>query len=226
MTAIQIDHERRIYIDRHPGYTASCDFATVNATANALAGHLGLPGLSIPETEFGSEIAYEKYQRLLRLAATRFKPGEVWYDPRTRLEARQALEAARVTRRKVRLHYGDPRTGLDRLAAYDVAGFVGYAGWQLPHPILQPDRQHHLGQRICELEVVRVVDVDAMVATYSHPGYKLPDLKIVDAPAAENPMRVLLAADGKPLHECSTKGQATRWLKFYQGDTHVPPRQP
>lgn len=225
MHAIQIDHVNRIYVERRPGFTEACDFSTVAATANALAGRLGLPGLSIPSTEVGSAAAYEKYQRLLRLAAGRLGSGEVWYDPRLAPEARQALESARVTRRPVRLHYGDPRTGRDRLAAFDVAGFVGYSGLLLPHPILLVTPKHHLGPRIIELEVVRIVDIHAMVTTFSHPAYHLPALQAVDAPTPAAPLQVLLAADGEPLQVCASKAQATRWIKFYRGEIHQSPPQ-
>lgn len=222
MNHVQIDFDRKIYLDRHAGYTATCDFGTVKATADALAGHLGMPALAVGDCEPGSLEAYRKYQHLLRLASSRFKPGEVWYDPRTPLGAKQAIESARITRRQIRLHYGDPRSGMDRLVTQDVTGFVGYAGWQLPHPILQPARHVHLGPRICELEVVKVVDVDAMVATYSHANYRLPVLTTVGTADIDHPERVVLAADGVALFECTNQGQATRWIKFFKGASHVP----
>lgn len=224
MEHLQIDHARRIYYECHAGFTASVDFATVRATANALAGHLGLPSFAVSDSEIGTLAAFEKYLRLMRLAPSKMRPGDTWYDPRTPHAARHALESARATRRKIRLHYGDPRTGLDRLAVQDVLGFVGSAGWQLPHPILLAERHMHLGTRICELEVVRVVDVDGMVATYQHDSYRLPKLDTVSVGSAEAPEKVLLVADGQPVVECANQAQATRWIKFFRGGTHAAPK--
>lgn len=222
MESLQIDHVRGLYCDVHAGFTATVDFLTVRATANALAGHVGMPSLAVTEAEVGSAAAFEKYQRLQRLAIAKMRPGEVWYDPRTPREAKVALDSARATRRQIRLHYGDPRTGLDRLAIDDVVGFVGYAGWQLPHPILLADRHVHLGPRICELEVVRVVDVEAMVATYNHPSYRLPEFSTARLDASSE--RVTLLADGNPVVECTNQAQATRWTKFFKGSTHAAPK--
>jgi hypothetical protein len=129
MDTLVVDHARQMYLDRHAGFTASYDFATVTATANALAGRLGVPSLAIGTSEVGSTAAYEKYLSLVRMASAKFKPGDVWYDPRTPVPLRHALETARATRRQVRLFYGDPRTGTDRLATRDVLGYVGYAAW-------------------------------------------------------------------------------------------------
>lgn len=212
-------------METHAGFTASYDFATVKANANALAGHMGTPSLAIGEDEVGSVAAFEKYLSLVRMATRKFRPGDVWYDPRTPAAARHALESARATRRAVRLHYGDPRTGLDRLAVQDVVGYVGYAAWYLPHPILLTDRQLHIGPRIVELEVVRVVDVDGLIATYEHPTYRLPHLSTVGACDPENPEGLVLAADGREVLRCSSRAQATRWCKFFRGEIHQPPRQ-
>lgn len=224
MQALQIDHARHLYVESHVGYTASVDFSTVLATANALAGHLGIPTMGIGESEIGTQSAFEKYQRLMRLAMMKIRPGEVWYDPRTPRDARIALDTARASKRKVRLHYGDPNTGLDKLATQDIVGFVGYAGWQLPHPILLSERNCHLGSRICELEVVRVVDVDGMFASYEHPRYTLPAFTTVSANNSEAPDEVMLIADGSPVMNCTNQGQATRWIKFFKGSTHTPPK--
>lgn len=225
MESLLVDHERRIYMETHAGFTASYDFATVKANANALAGHMGTPSLAIGEEEVGSVAAFEKYLSLVRMATRKFRPGDVWYDPRTPPAARHALESARATRRAVRLHYGNPRTGVDRLAVQDVVGYVGYAAWYLPHPILLTDRQLHIGPRIVELEVVRVVDVLGLIATYEHPTYRLPQLATVGACDPENPERLVLAADGREVLRCSSRAQATRWSKFFRGDIHQPPRQ-
>lgn len=224
MERLQIDHARRIYHEVHAGFTASVDFATVRATANALAGHLGLPSFALSDAEIGTPAAFEKYQRLMRLAPSKLRPGDTWYDPRTPHAARHALESARATRRKIRLHYGDPKTGLDRLAVQDVVGFVGTASWQLPHPILLAERHMHLGPRICELEVVRVVDVDGMVATYQHNSYRLPEFGTVSVGSSEAPEKVLLVADGQPAVECANLAQATRWIKFFRGSAHAAPK--
>lgn len=224
MDSLLVDHERKIYIETHAGYTASYDFATVRANANALAGHLGTPSLGVGDTEIGSVAAFEKYLSLVRMASRKFRPGDVWYDPRTPAQARHALESARATRRLVRLHYGDPRTGRDRLAVQDVLGFVGYAAWYLPHPILLVDRQLHIGPRIVELEVVRVFDVDGMVATYSHPHYHLPQLSVVSACDPDRPELLVLAGDGREILKCSSQAQASRWCKFFKGAIHQPPK--
>lgn len=194
MERLQIDHARRIYHECYVGFTASVDFATVRATANALAGHIGMPSLGISESEIGSASAFEKYQRLMRLAPTKLRPGEVWYDPRTPHATRTALESARCTRRKIRIHYGDPKTGLDRMAIQDVVGFVGNAGWQLPCPILLSERNIHIGPRICEPVVVRVVDVDGMFAPYQHDSYRLPEFSTVSVGSSDAPEKVLLSA--------------------------------
>lgn len=229
MDSLQIDVARELYVDTHAGHTAVFDFSTVQANANALAGHLGKPTLGVAENEKGTRAAYEKFGRLCRMAIERFRPGDVWYDPRTPREVKYGLECARAQRRRVRIFYGNPKTGLDRLAVQDVVGFVGWAGWQLPHPILLAERHQHLGPRICELEVVKIVDVqetDKAFSTYTHRDYHLPAFTTVSCNDPAQPDRVLLAADGAPLWECSNKAQATRWISFFKGSTQVAPKQP
>lgn len=226
--SLQIDVARGLYVDSHAGHMQTLDFATVHANANALAGHLGKPSFGITKDEEGTRAAFEKFGRLCRLAVERFRPGDVWYDPRTPQEVKHGLECARAQRRRVRIFYGDAKSGRDRLAMQDVVGFVGWAGWQLPHPILLAERHQHLGPRICELEVVRILDLDPAGAfsKYQHPRYSLPEFSTVSCSDSAQPDRVTLAADGVPLFECANKAQATRWISFFKGTTHVPPKQP
>lgn len=212
---IHVDNVSRTFCISSAGESRLIDFATVQAIANALAGKLSRNDLLIGDDELASRQAFEKYQRLLSLAA---KEGwkELFYDPRTSTTARQSLQAAKATNRQVRLFYGNTVSGLAALVHTGVVGWIGGLRVDgLPRAGLTEKLGIAAGHRVHELDIVRVVDIQACTDLYCHPLFHLPNMEVVETSSGTYQLQV----DGEALFSAEHKALLTRWLRFFNGSS-------
>jgi hypothetical protein len=215
-----VDVANRVFICSFAGESRLIDFATVQSEANALAGKLGRNDLLIAPDELATRTAFEKYRKLLSLAA-KADWTDLWYDSRTTGGVRQALQSAKVTGRHVRVFYGNASTGLDAMALTGVVGWIcGVRVDGLMRVGLSEKQGSPAGHRVHELDVVRVVDVGAMVDVYKHPNYHLPKLEVLEALTGPH----WLKAGGVPFIECEHKAVLMKWVRYFAGSTHEPPQ--
>jgi hypothetical protein len=217
---VRIDPRARMYVHRYGPRAHGVSFDDVQMVSNALAGRLNVPTLAVADRELGTLAAYQKYRELCKRAAP-VLAGDTWYHPTTASEARQALESARVCRRRVRLYYGDPSTGRDDLEVADTIGWIGRAGAPFAQPVLLASIEDRCGVPIWDNAVIRIQDLDAQGCTvYQHAGYHLPDLTVVAI--MDGTAEVLI--DGHTTQAFDNDDHAQRWLKFVRGLSQHPPR--
>ena len=218
--SIHVDAVNRLFICTYSGESRVLDFSTVQSNANALAGRLSRNDLLIGIDELASRTAFEKYQVLLSLAAKQ-NWSELWYDPRVSISARQALQSAKVTGRKVRIFYGNAATGQDSLMHKGVVGWIGGLRVDgLPRVGLSEHQGQPAGHRVHELDVVRVVDIGSFVDVYRHSNYHLPKVEVLESLTGAHQLRV----DDVPLFEAEHKAILTKWQRFFCGVTHETPQ--
>lgn len=215
-----LDAVHRVYVFTTASETRLLDFDAVRGDCNALAGKLARSDLTIGSDEVGTRLAFEKYRKCLSLVA---KAGwtDLWFDTRTPVAVRQALQSAKATGRQVRIFYGDAVTGLDCLERVGVVGWLsGTRVDGLPRAALSEKQGAPAGHRVYELDIVRIVDVDACVDAYRHANYHLPNLEVLEALTGPHQLR----ADGIALFDCDHKATLTKWLRFFMGSTHETPQ--
>lgn len=218
--SIHVDVVNKVFVCSYAGETRLIDFATVKSEVNAIAGKLGRNDLLIRSDELYTRTAYDKYRKLLSLAA---KEGwnDLWYDSRTSVAVRQALQAAKATGRQVRLFFGNAATGLDSLVHIGVCGWIcGTRVDGLMRVGLTETKGLPASHRVHELDVIRVLDVNSMQDSYRHPSYHLPCLELIEA--LEGPH--VLHAAGEPFFWSAHKAVLTKWSRFFAGCTQDPPQ--
>jgi len=210
---LTVDYRARLYLVRWIDSVEAISFDDVVQLSNALAGRLGQPSLALGDAD-GSEAQFERFQELLARAAQELPINETFYHPRTRRAVRQALEQARLQRRRVRIYYGDPVSGLDSCLPPQV-GYVGRRGEQLQWPILSSAAGLCTGTRIHSASLVRVESLSEYVDLYRHERYHLPPIDFI--PLLDGQARLLV---GGVANDFADDVQARRWLKSIGACAH------
>lgn len=135
----------------------------------------------------------------------------VSYNVTTPRAVVNALEAARRNRDRVRLFYGDAKTGRNWMDEYDVTGRVSNSMGPVKIPILVAKENSTGGGGILDDCIVRMLVNGREV--YRHPTFNMPELTI----KLEDGLW-WVKADGKRHASFSTKDKAERWVAFMKGD--------
>jgi hypothetical protein len=94
----------------------------------------------------------------------------IFYHVETPDAVVKALEHARASRQRIRVYYGDSKTGRDWLEEHDVEGYVGNSTGPLKVPLLIYNRRCHGGGALLDHCIVKVKWTRGGVL-YQHPAY-------------------------------------------------------
>lgn len=133
------------------------------------------------------------------------------YDESTPDEVVRLLESYRAKGRRIRVRYGDPKTGRDWLEEHDVEGTVGRSTGEKKVPLLIHNRRSLGGAAMLDHCVVRIIDRPSGFVHYSHPKYHRPTLTVRKSRKAGFAEDVL--ADGTVHARFRKPGQAARWVR-------------
>lgn len=131
------------------------------------------------------------------------------------------LERIRLSGRRVRLFYGDVKTGRDWLEEYDTMGVISRSTGEIAVPILIRNKRSLGGSPILDHCIVKVT-VDGN-PVYVHPNYHQHQLFIDSTPVTINgkvyQATVCIQDRGipKPHARFETVEKAVRWLDFITG---------
>lgn len=135
------------------------------------------------------------------------------YHDKTPLEVAQALEAARARHYRIRLHYGNPETGVDWLEEHDIEGYVGRSCGRRRVPLILANSRSIGGPSVLENCIVKITRRHAggRWGVYIHPTYRCPVLEL----RYESPgdLRYRVFADNANVANFRTEVQARRWIK-------------
>jgi hypothetical protein len=84
------------------------------------------------------------------------KVGGIYYHANASDAVVQALEHVRASHQRIRIHYGDARTGRDWLEEYDVEGCIGNSMGPLKVPLLIHNSHAHGGSALLDHCIVRI----------------------------------------------------------------------
>lgn len=221
---ITLNPEQRLFvIPCGDGYSCA-GFDYVFKNLKTLAQKLLKFGIEIAparEDEIGTPTQYEQYCAALQLVGNR--DLGTWFDPDTPKKARTLLEQYRKSRAKVRVFYGDTKTGRDWMEEYDMVGHIGRSGGSMKIPLLISEGEHG-GLGLLDSCIVRMIDVETRKEVYCHPRYHLPEMEI-------RPLDGDLAAKGYTYGVWATNkdgamenhanfrsyGLAAQWVAFMSG---------
>lgn len=132
------------------------------------------------------------------------------FHEQTPPEVARLLESLYVSRRRVRLHYGDHVTGRDWLETHDVTGTIGQSCGPQKVPLLIHNARSLGGPALLDHCIVRIRDTKTGKELYRHPSYHTGEVLLRIVPG-EYPYEV--ARDGEPVARFQTEAKALRFLK-------------
>lgn len=132
-----------------------------------------------------------------------------FYDERTPVAVTAYLEAARKTRNRIRLRYGDAETGRDWLEEHDIEGYVGRSTGEIKIPLIVHNARSSGGPGILDHCIVRIIDTKTHRVLWSHPKYNRPEF--TTRKTNRDTFEVL--ANGQLHARFKTQEAADRWIK-------------
>lgn len=134
------------------------------------------------------------------------------------------LETSRVREQRIRIFYGDTKTGRDWMQEYDIMGIVGRTTGVVKVPILLQTKNSTGGGSISCDSIVRITTNGRTV--YQHPEYHLPELYVkesVESPEQqEYPFSVYTKEEGveNDTARFTTEKKAKAWVRFMKGESN------
>lgn len=114
---------------------------------------------------------------------------------------------------RVRIFYGDTKTGRDWMEEYDVTGTIGRSTGTQPVLLLVNNRRSMGGGALLTHCIVRLLVNGSEL--YRHPKYNQPELTI--GPVVNEGYQSAAYEDGKLCAQFHTPQGAARWIEFMQG---------
>lgn len=131
--------------------------------------------LPVSASQIGTLDQYHHYRELLDIVGSR-KIG-TWFDYDTPGKVREILERYRKDGGRLRLFYGDQKTGRCWMEENDVVGRVGRSTGTMQIPLLIADGECG-GPGILDSCIVRLLDADTREEIYRQKNYHLPEMEI------------------------------------------------
>jgi hypothetical protein len=120
------------------------------------------------------------------------------------------LEEAHINRYRLRLFFGDTKTGRDWGEENDVTGYVGRSTGTIKIPLLIHNNRSMGGGAILDHCIVKIMRGRRTV--YEMPGYKPPDFQVVGK---------MVFWDEQTSAEFKTEEAARRYVAFMKGERHT-----
>lgn len=137
------------------------------------------------------------------------------YHIETPNEVINILEKARNNRWRIRIFYGDPKTGKDWMEEHDVIGYIGRSAGKVKIPLLIANSRSLGGGAILDHCIVKMTVNRKTI--YQHPNYSLGQLEIRKEDKT-HPYAVY--CDNKNIAFFKTEKQAQSYILFLQGATN------
>lgn len=131
------------------------------------------------------------------------------------------LKSAAEKGTKLRMWYGDKKTGKDWGEIFDTYGYIGKSYGKSPIPILLKRKDSKGGCAILADCIVKIT-IDKEVV-YQHPNFKQSNYEIQDASDSLKKHGFLFSvfADGENIYNCKTRKQAENEIAFHMGIRNV-----
>lgn len=121
------------------------------------------------------------------------------------------------TRQRIRVFYGDPKTGRPWYDEWDTMGYVGRSTGQNKIPLLVNNKRSWGGGGILDDRIL-CITVDRQVV-YKNPKYKLGKFTVKPSGVSQYPWGVFI--DGKNYANFKTKEKAEKWVRFIKGESNT-----
>lgn len=135
------------------------------------------------------------------------------YDARTPNGVIMVLEAARKYNTRIRIFYGDTKTGRSWMDEWGMIGTVGRSTGLYKIPSLILTRNSLGGAGILDHCIIRITEAKGGDVLYTHPTFHCPKLGISDGENGYN-----VSDENDQIYACfSERKKAERWIDYITG---------
>ena len=124
-----------------------------------------------------------------------------------------------MPKQRIRVFYGDTKTGKDWGEEYDTMGYVGRSGGQVKIPLLVNNSRSWGGGSILDGRIVRITVNRKDV--YRHPKYHCVTKIRKNTKSTTHPYEVMVNDDEVPHAAFRTLEKAQKWSAFIKGDSNI-----
>lgn len=147
-----------------------------------------------------------------------------WYHQDTPKAVIDVLENARSSGQRIRVHYGDVKTGKDWMDEYDVTGTIGRSTGSQKIPLMIANSRSSGGPGLLEHCIVKIRTAAGNRVLYQHPTYHAgtftvgPAVLRADAPRQVRSLTVAVYRDGEIQAQFKTRAGLDRWARSFGFD--------
>ncbi|MFC0903820.1 hypothetical protein ACFHWD_03830 [Clostridium sp. MT-14] len=144
--------------------------------------------------------------------------NETAYHADTDKKVIDILENTRMSNQRIRLFYGDIKTGRDWMEEYDTIGYIGRSTGKIKIPLLVKTNKSYGGGAILDDCIVKIT-LDKKII-YQHPKYHLPKINILDAVESliKDGYKTSVFAGNKNIANFRKSFQAYHYKDFLKGN--------
>ena len=102
------------------------------------------------------------------------------YHEETSSEVTSVLDSAMKSRKRVKVHFGDTKTGRDWNEEHDIIGYVGRSNGSIKIPLLVYNSRSMGGGGLLDHRILKIVETKTKMVLYQHPKYQQPIVEIVE----------------------------------------------
>ena len=132
------------------------------------------------------------------------------YNKKTPKGVIDALELARTNNIKIKIYYGDVKTGRDWVEEYDTIGTIGRSTGTYKVPLLIKTSRSYGGGAILDSSIVKIVDFKTKEVLYKNSKYKKPNIEIVESDLDEYAYNTLVNGEIHGRHKSLKSAQMTK----------------
>lgn len=141
---------------------------------------------------------------------------EFYFQDGTPQRVKDVINFQYESQARLRIWYGDKRTGKAWLEEYEVIGHIGRSTGTQPIPLLVHNARSMGGGSILTSCIVRIVAISSGKELYRHDTYNNPAARAVIVPTTGQFLEAV-TIDGE-IHALFEKaGQAQKWIDFMTG---------
>lgn len=144
-----------------------------------------------------------------------------YYNKNTPNDVIRILENARMNHNRIRIFYGDSKTGRDWLEEYDTIGYVGRSTGSIKIPLLIYSNRSTGGPAILDDCIIKITEKHKIL--YQLPSYFLPQLTVKEAEPLlrETGYFFSVMANDKVQANFETGKKANNYIAFLQGNRNT-----
>lgn len=101
-----------------------------------------------------------------------------YFNDETNDKVKECIEHCYNSKLRIRLWYGDTKTGVSWLEEYDVVGTIGRSGGQQKIPLLIKNSRSSGGGGILCHCIIRIDVINSRRTIYEHPSFHVPTLGV------------------------------------------------